>query len=143
MKIVAAKWDEHAEVAKVAKLSKFSKGFASGGLRFVDTYYEKGWVLVAKERSKIVGFICVRHCVQKSKPHTSVYYLGAAEKRKGIGTALISAAMKASSWGRIQLISEKENEDGFKFYKKLGFKVVSDGANAAGVPYWRLELDTK
>lgn len=140
MKIVKAKWEEHDQIAAIAKLSKFSKGFASGGLRYIDSYYEKGWVFIAKEGKKILGFVCVRHCVQKSKPHTSVYYLGAAEKRKGVGTALINAVMLESSWDCIELISEKENEDGFKFYQKLGFKVIGDGANAAGIPYWRLEL---
>jgi ribosomal protein S18 acetylase RimI-like enzyme len=139
MKIVPAKWEEHDEVAKVAKLSKFSKGFAGGGLRYVEEYYAKGWVLVAKERGKILGFICVRHCVVKSKPHTSVYYLGVAKKRCGIGTRLIDAVMAESKWKCIELISEKENLEGLAFYQTIGFKTIGDGANAAGVPYWRLE----
>jgi ribosomal protein S18 acetylase RimI-like enzyme len=141
MKVLQAKWAEHKEISAVAKLSKFSKGFASGGLRYVDQYYEKGWVSTVRLRSKVVGFICVRHCTRE--PHTSVYYLGVAEKRRGIGSALIQEAMKQSAWKCLELISEKENEEGLAFYKALGFKVIGDGANSQDVPYWRLELRAK
>lgn len=136
MKIRPALWEEHKAISAIAKLSKFTKGFASGGLRFVDTYYEKGWVLVAEHRGKIVGFVCVRHCTRK--PHTSIYYIGVAEKRKGVGKALLMRALKDSPHNALMLISEKENEEGLKFYKHIGFKVVDQGANSAGVPYWRL-----
>lgn len=138
MKIAKAAWAEHKEISVVARLSPYSKGFASGGLRYVDSYYEKGWVLTARAGRKLLGFVCVRHCV--NKPHTSIYYLGVAEKRKGVGTALLMEALKQSKWKCLELISEKENLEGFKFYKALGFKVIGDGANSKGVPYWRLEL---
>jgi ribosomal protein S18 acetylase RimI-like enzyme len=138
LKIVKARWEEHAAVTALAKLSKFTKGFASGGLRYVDTYYQKGWVYLAKERGRLLGFCCVRHCV--NKPHTSIYYIGVKPelRGKGIGRALLQAVRKDSRWPTLELISEKENEQGFAAYKALGFNVVGEGANAAGVPYWRL-----
>lgn len=138
LKIEKAKWADHKDISAVAKLSKFSKGFAGGGLRYIESYYEAGWVYVKRTRGKIVGFVCVRHCTRE--PHTSIYYLGVSEKRKGIGRALLKAALKDSKWKCLELVSEKENEEGFAFYKKLGFKVIGEGANSKGVPYWRLEV---
>jgi ribosomal protein S18 acetylase RimI-like enzyme len=143
MKITKAVWADHAEVSALAKLSKFTKGFASGGLRYIDTYYNNGWVYIVRLRGKIAGFCCVRHCV--NRPHTSVYYIGVdpAQRGKGIGRALIQAAQKEANFPRLELISEKENEESLKFYKKLGFKIVGDGANSKKIPYWRLNLDNK
>lgn len=138
MKISKANWEEHKEICTIARLSPYTKGFASGGLRYVDTYYEKGWVLAAYRGKKITGFVCVRHCVRN--PHTSVYYIGVLERRKGLGRALLERVLKDSPHGTIRLISEKENEDGLAFYKRLGFKVEGEGANSAGVPYWKLIL---
>jgi ribosomal protein S18 acetylase RimI-like enzyme len=138
LKVVKASWADHKEICEVARLSKFSKGFAGGGLRYVETYYEAGWVYIVRLRGKIVGFVCVRHCTRE--PHTSIYYLGVSVKRKGIGRALLMQALKDSKWKCLELVSEKENEEGFAFYKALGFKKIGEGANSKGVPYWRLEV---
>lgn len=136
MKIRKAKWEEHKRVCEVARLSKFTKGFASGGLRFVDSYYQRGEVLVAEAHGRLLGFACVRHCVRR--PYTSVYYIGATENGRGVGRALLRQVLKESPHTCIQLISEKENKQGLGFYRHIGFTIQGEGANRAGVPYWRL-----
>lgn len=161
MKIVKAKWEDHNEVLKLSALSKFTKGFSGVGMGSVEAYYTRGWVSVVQLKGKIVGFLCMHHCVRKpvrragkelyhakferlyNRVHSSVYYVGTSIPRKGIGTALIQHAKKTSPNELIELISEKENEQGLKFYKALGFKVVGEGANSAGTPYWRLTLEVK
>jgi len=156
MKIEKAKWSEHKEILKLSALSKFTKGFSGVGMGNVEEYYTRGWVSVVRQKGKIVGFLCVHHCVRKphkpdiyydkflryyERPHTSVYYVGTSVPRKGIGSALLQHAMKTSPNGLLELISEKENVQGLRFYKKLGFKVVGEGQNSAKVPYWRLMLE--
>lgn len=155
MKIEVAKWEDHSEVLRLSARSKFTKGFSGVGMGSVKDYYDRGWVTVVRQRGVIVGFLCAHHCVRKPqrKPglykdvkwydrvHSSVYYVGTSVPRKGIGKALVLRALKDSPNGLLELISEKENEQGLKFYKALGFQVVGEGENAAGVPYWRLMLE--
>lgn len=161
MKIETAKWVDHGEILKLSALSKFTKGFSGVGMGSVETYYTRGWVSVVRLKGNIVGFLCAHHCVRKpvrkagkelyyakfdglyGRVHSSVYYVGTSAPRKGIGSALLQHAKKTSPNELLELISEKENEQGLKFYKALGFKVVGEGANSAGTPYWRLVLEVK
>lgn len=161
MKIEVAKWEDHPEVLRLSARSKFTKGFSGVGMGGVEEYYKRGWVTVVRQRGVIIGFLCVHHCVRKpvrrvgkeiyhakcahfyDRVHSSVYYVGTSVPRKGIGKALVLRALKDSPNGLLELISEKENEQGLKFYKALGFQVVGEGENAAGVPYWRLMLEGK
>lgn len=161
MKITKAVWEDHAEILKLSARSKFTKGFSGVGMGSVKDYYDRGWVSVIKQRGTIVGFLCVHHCVRKPVRrankalyhekfarlydcvHSSVYYIGTSLLRKGIGTALIQHALKTAPNVCLELISEKENEQGLAFYKRLGFQVVGEGSNSAGVPYWRLILEAK
>lgn len=159
MKIVKAVWAQHKEILKLSALSKFTKGFSGVGMGSVEDYYTRGWVSVMLEKGEVIGFLCMHHCVRKpvrkqgkelyytkfsalyGRVHSSVYYVGTSYPRNGVGTALLRHAMKTSPNELLELISEKENEQGLKFYKALGFKVVGEGANSGGVPYWRLMLE--
>ncbi len=161
MKITKAVWEDHAEILKLSAQSKFTKGFSGVGMGSVKTYYDRGWVSIIRQRGAIVAFLCVHHCVRKPflragkalyytkfaryyhRVHSSVYYVGTSVPRKGLGTALIQHAVKASPNALLELVSEKENEQGLAFYKHLGFQVVGEGSNSAGVPYWRLILEAK
>jgi ribosomal protein S18 acetylase RimI-like enzyme len=135
VRVRKALWAEHKAICQLAKLSPFSRTFLD--IRFIQEYYVKGEVLVAEDRGKLVGFICVRHCVRK--PHTSVYDMGVAVPRQGVGAKLLEAVEKASPWKRIRLISEKANSNAGKFYTAMGFKVTGAGENKQGEPYWILE----
>lgn len=161
MKITKASWEDHAEILKLSARSKFTKGFSGVGMGSVKDYYDRGWVSIIRQRGAIVGFLCVHHCVRKpvrragkdlyhakfarfyDRVHSSVYYVGTSVQRKGVGTALLQHALKTSPNALLELISEKENEQGLAFYKHLGFQVVGEGANSAGVPYWRLIQEAK
>jgi ribosomal protein S18 acetylase RimI-like enzyme len=161
MKLVTAKWEQHSDVLKLSARSKFTKGFSGVGMGSVEEYYKRGWVTLVMQKGEVVGFLCVHHCVRKpvrkqgkelyyarhtsmyDRVHSSVYYVGTSVPRQGIGGALIQHAMKTSPNKLLELISEKENEQGLKFYKALGFKVVGEGANSAGTPYWRLMLEER
>ena len=130
MKIETAAWEDHAEISQLAKKSKYTKGFVSGGLRFVDTYYARNFVLKATHRGKIVGFVCVYHCSRKK--HSSIYYISTDGTLPGTGRALLKAALKQSPHTTLRLIVEAENEKAIGFYKHLGFTIESTGANKHG-----------
>lgn len=135
MKVIPATWEQHKEIAALCKLSPYSKGFLD--MYYIQEYYQKRDVLITLQRSKITGFIAVRHC--KLRPYTSVYYMGVTVKRTGIGRALIEKVQSLSPWKILRLISEKANNEGLKFYKSLGFKVLGESTNKQGEPYWILE----
>lgn len=137
MRVVKASWEDHKEICALARLSPFSKGFVD--VRFVQEYYQKGWILVTRTRGAVSGFICVRHLVRKA--YSSVYYMGVATKRSGVGSVLLSEVGEQSPWRCVKLISEKANVEGLAFYKALGFYVEGEGANKQGEPFWRLTLD--
>lgn len=95
---------------------------------------------MAKIRRKIVGFVCLRHCIRK--PYTIIYDVGVLpeEKRKGIGKALVNWAFSNSPHGAIRLNVDVRNKEAIEFYELMEFSLVERGQWKNGDKYFTMEL---
>lgn len=133
IRIRTATQDDHKSILAIAKESPYSRDFSS--IMFSsEAAYKKGWIIVAEcEENGIVGFVCVRHKVQK--PETTLYFLHVSKqhRRKGIGRQLLRRVLHESPHRKIVIGVMKDNEEGVEFWSREGFRVVSeDRYNGAG-----------
>lgn len=140
VRVRAAKESEHKAIVQIARTSRYLAGFTnkiySGPER-----YEAEAIGVAKIGRRIVGFVCLRHCVRN--PWTTIYDIGVHpdEKRKGVGSKLLAWAYAGSPWEKLRLNVAESNVEAITFYKLIGFIHVGSGAWKTGARYetWALE----
>lgn len=144
IEIITATFEDDPEIGKIASQSKYTRDF--NRLWFIRTnilnHYSKGHVGKAIVGRRIVGFVLVNHL--KRKPHSSIYYMGVDRdvKREGVGRQLVSWALSASPWNKLQLVCEDSNVEGMKFYLSLGFIAAQEGLmGATKKSFKRLELE--
>ncbi len=137
-----AQLEDRRAINRIARQSPYTKG-AIGQMFMPEIAFHRGEVLVARSRhGQVVGFTAIRHLSQKSKPWTSLHYVGIDEdwRGRGIGEALVRRVLAESPHGCVRLKCEVENKRAHRFYKRMGFKRIGKGANRAGVPYYEYEL---
>ncbi|XDA97497.1 GNAT family N-acetyltransferase [Sulfitobacter sp. LCG007] len=103
-------------------------------VRFAGDMIDAGWVKVAREGARVVGFLA------RDEAEIHGLYLVPQAQSRGIGTALLEAAKTESP--RLGLWSFERNAKALRFYRRNGFVEVSrsDGRlNDAQLPDVRLE----
>lgn len=138
MKLRVATPADHDEIVKVAKTSKYTRDFSNRVMFSSDAAYEKGWIRVAEEDGKIVGFTCVRHKVRD--PKTMLYFVTVLPeyRRKGVAFLLLEETMHASPHTTMELNVMKDNEAAISFYNRHGFRIAGE---AMGGEAHRLERE--
>lgn len=117
--------EEHKEILDIAKTSKYTRDFGSH-MFSPPAAYEKGWIMVAVMKGRIVGFTCVRHKVRA--PETMLYFITVhPDHRSGlIGQRLLEHVMKEGPHTKMALNVMKENERAVAFYKRIGFWIAGE-----------------
>lgn len=92
--------------------------------------------LVAVHNGKVVGWCDINSSDRPVLKHTGVVGMGVIKdfRGKGVGTALLSAAIAAAKDAgltRIELTVREENVNAIALYKKLGFEVEGVQRRAA------------
>lgn len=90
---------------------------------------ERGWVTVAQDQGRVVGFLA------RDRDEVCSLYLAAAVRGRGFGRALLADAKAASP--RLVLRTVEANEAAQRFYHRQGFIEVERGdgsANEEGLP---------
>lgn len=90
---------------------------------------ERGWVTVAQDQDRVVGFLA------RDQDEVCSLYLAADVRGRGFGRALLADAKAASP--RLVLRSFEANDAARRFYHRQGFIEIerSDGAaNEEGLP---------
>lgn len=129
-------------ITAIAKHSPYTKGVTNPRVVAPDTI-ERGEMAVCEAGGKVVGFVAVRHLVRK--PYTSLHYVGVDPewRSRGVGERLVRWAWRKSPHKAVRLLCEIENKPAHKFYRRLGFKQVDRGANAAGTPYYVYMIESE
>jgi len=125
--IRAATIEDHKAIFTIAKQSAYTKDF--GHMMFSGrAQYGLGWIRVATEDERIVGFTCVRHKVRS--PVTKLYFIGTspAVQGRGFGVALLRDLQEQTPHPKIVFNVALDNERALKFYARFG--AVREGSDA-------------
>jgi ribosomal protein S18 acetylase RimI-like enzyme len=130
---------DHKELCRIARSHRAGNGFTNGLMFSGEVHYSKGWLRVAEQDGKIVGFTCVRHKVRQ--PKTMLYYIIIAPeaRRLGLGKMFLRDLMQqAETHGNrcIELSCLKDNAEALAFYAKHGFVQSGESLKGKG---WHLE----
>lgn len=129
----AVETKDHKALCTMARKSVYISSYSSFMFSSSEAY-AKGWIRIAEEDGKILGFTCVRHKVRS--PETILYFIMVdpdAEQRKGIGTALLEDLYQHCPHKRLVLKVMKKNVQALNFYEKLGYKVECEAYNGEGL----------
>ncbi|KAB2488218.1 GNAT family N-acetyltransferase [Priestia endophytica] len=84
-------------------------------------------MLVAEYNGEIVGFANYSPIKKENQSELSAIYIQPEFQRRGIGTALLTEGIKTLRGIREIFVNvEKENKVGTSFYKRKGFKIISE-----------------
>lgn len=122
----AATEADHKELVKIAKSSEYTKDFSNRVMFSNTAAYEKGWIRVAVQLERIVGFTCVRH--KARTPETMLYFVTVDPevRSQGIGEGLLNDVMEHGPHRLMALNVMKKNTRAVKFYKRLGFTIAGE-----------------
>ena len=124
MKIRTATMEDRENIFnEFCKKSKYVYDFTNKISYSNEEVFRKGWVLVAEEAGKLLGFISFRHKVRS--PESTLYFLMTSEEArgKGIAKALMEAMMESSQHTKMRL-NVMKNNNALGFYLKQGFDIV-------------------
>ncbi len=124
--------EDHNEILKVAKQSKYTKDFSNTVMFSSPEAYAKGWIRVAEEDGKVVGFTCIREKVRQ--PETVLYFITVDKdtKGKGVGKLLIQDIIDRTRHNTLALNVAKDNAEAKQFYDTLGFVVAGESLAGKG-----------
>ena len=130
---------DHRTLIKLSRTSPFTRGFAD--IRFIQEYYAKGWVGVAR-LDRPVGFVCLRHCRVARQPWTTIYEHCVEPNWRGlgIGAKLLRWAMAETPHDEIRCGCESTNSDGLAFWLKQGFRAFDTTVTKSGKTLIQLRL---
>jgi ribosomal protein S18 acetylase RimI-like enzyme len=75
---------------------------------------------VADDRSRPLGLATYR----LEGDECELAFLEAFERRRGIGTALLAAVVRAAGRRRLWVVTTNDNLDALRFYQRRGFRLV-------------------
>lgn len=132
-----ADYSLHKNLLKIAGESAYTRGFAD--VRYVQSYYEAGWIGAATYDGDVVGFVCIRHCIRN--PWTTIYYLGITKRLRGrgLGKRLLDWVEAETPHEELRLGVDESNVGALAFWEGQGFSPLGVfTSNKAGGKIWQM-----